>query len=251
MSMRASFRVVLTAIAGSLISESVPALEKRPIQFDGSLPDEWSTRNSCRVHYYNICTGWIWCWSGFQDGDRIGQVFDSCLPPDSNSLLDTIHFVCTSAPAAYGFTGTISVFPVDANNCLVGGPIASQPFLPHFDVYPFQFVNWAGTAVSNRFAVVIEIRDEQGLANPAQFGTDRPAAGPTGPNACGTCYPIDRPNHSYSYGNASSPLCPGIPFNDGVCDAQLFWDADLFGETPLATPDTPLKSWGAIKGLYR
>jgi hypothetical protein len=96
---------------------------------------------------------------------------------------------------------------------------------------------------------VIEISDEHGLSNPAQFGTDRPAVGPTGPNACESCYPIDRPNHSYMYGNANSPLCPGTPFNDGVCDAELFWDADIFAEgIPNSTPPS---SWGAIKSLFR
>ena len=252
--MRAFFRVLLFALAGSLPSESALGLEKRPMHFEGSAPDEWSTRDTCRIpSYYNICTGWVWCWSGFQDGDKMGVVFDSCLIPGiSSSLLQSIHFICTSAPPGYGFTGTISTFAVDTNNCPMGSPISSLPFLPHSSPYPFQVVPWGGSGVPDRFAIVIEMSDEYGLSNPAQLATDRPAAGPTGPDACGTCYPLDRPNHSFLYGNTESPLCPGTPFNDGVCDAQLFWEADVFGENiqPSATPVTRFSSWGAIKALF-
>ena len=71
-------------------------------------------------------------------------------------------------------------------------------------------------------------------------------AGPTGPEACGTCYPTTRPNHSFDYGTAGSPACPGSPFNDGICDAQLFWNADL-----ASTASVESRSWGTIKGLSR
>ena len=107
--MRAFFRVILFALAGFGPSESAFGLEKRTIQFDDSWPDEWNTRNTCRINYYNICTGWIWCWSGFQDGDRMGVVFESCGQISKRLRLHVRG----------GFTGTISTYPADANNCPV------------------------------------------------------------------------------------------------------------------------------------
>jgi hypothetical protein len=44
----------------------------------------------------------------------------------------------------------------------------------------------------------------------------------------------------------ANPICPGSPFNDGICDAQLFWDIDL--ACAVSVEDT---SWGKIKDLYR
>jgi len=235
-------------VAFLLLPASAQALEKRAVPFDGDRSDAWHSGGTCRISYYNICTGWVWCWSGFGDGGRIGTVFETCGDPQSSTvLLQSVHFACLEAPPGYGFTGTIAVYSVDANDCPVGAPIASQPFLPTTSP-PFQAVAWGAVFVPSQFAIVVTMKDGVGgLANPAQMGTDHPAPGPTGPIACGTCYPINRPNHSYNYGNVNSPICPGSPFNDGVCSAELFWDADVFGEFLATQPS----SWGAIKELYR
>jgi hypothetical protein len=53
-------------------------------------------------------------------------------------------------------------------------------------------------------------------------------------------------NHSFAYGTAASPVCPGSTFFDGVCDAQLIWRADT-ACIDAVEPST----WGQIKGLYR
>ena len=228
------------------------ALEKRSVAIDGVDLDSWNAGISCRLQYYNICTGWVWCWSGFGEGSKIGQVFDSsvCGPPGEISvLLQSIHFLCSGAPSGYGFTGTIAVYSVDANNCPVGAPIVSQPYLPAYVTFPFSTVAWGGVPIPNKFAIVVTTSDDLGISNPAQFGTDHPAAGPTGPVACGTCFPANRPIRSYSYGSVDSPICPGSLFNDGICNAELFWIADviyIFDDISVES-----KSWGAIKGLYR
>ncbi|HET9886612.1 MAG TPA: hypothetical protein VFR10_03800, partial [bacterium] len=87
--------------------------------------------------------------------------------------------------------------------------------------------------------------------NPMSFGTDHPAAGPTGPNGCGSCYPADRVGHSFLYQDAGNSLCPASAFNDGVCDAELFWDTDTIGLNLDGTVSVEGKSWGQIKNLYR
>jgi hypothetical protein len=161
-------------------------------------------------------------------------------------LLQSTHFVCTSAPSGYGFTGTIAVHNVDANKCPTGAPIASQPYLPSYATFPFQTVNWGFVYVPNQFAVVARFSASKGFPNPAALGTDHPAAGPTGPAACGTCYPSNRPIHTFGYGNVANPLCPGTVFTDGFCNAELLWDFDLI--TYLSVDPS---SWGSIKALYR
>jgi len=95
--------------------------------------------------------------------------------------------------------------------------------------------------------MIVTISEDEGIPNPAAFGTDRPAAGPSGPQACGTCYPVNRTIRSFMYGPSLSPICPGSTFNDGVCDANLFWDIDLL-EGGFAVEES---SWGKIKTLYR
>jgi hypothetical protein len=246
--MRKFFVTTFVLAAMLCLATSGMALEKRATSFDGDGSDEWNAGATCRVSYYNICTGWVWCWSGFGDGGRLGLVVDSCCGAgEQSALLQSVHFVCTPAPSGYGFTGTIAVHNVDANDCPVGAPIASQPFLPAIGP-GFNTVAWPAVPVPNQFVLVVTMRDGVGgVINPAGMGTDHPAAGPTGPAACGTCYPSTRPNHSFAYGTAATPACPGSTFNDGICNAQLFWDVDL-----TCGPVSVFESrGGSFTGLYR
>jgi len=230
--------------AAPVLMDPAEALEKRAAPFDPEGSQDWNAGGECISHYYNICTGWVWCWSGFGDDFRLGVVVNApqCVP---GALLQTTHFICTAAPSGYGFTGTIAVHNVDANNCPTEPPIASQPFLPAPSSGQFQAVFWGGPPVSSKFAVIVQTNEEQ-FANPAAFGTDHPAAGPTGPAACGTCYPSTRPTHSFGFGTVASPICPGTTFNDGVCNAELFWDIDV-----AVAVSVEESSWGSIKALYR
>jgi|RhiMethySRZTD1v2_1073278.scaffolds.fasta_scaffold00452_19 hypothetical protein len=245
--MRKFFVTTFVLAAMLCLATSSMALEKRAHSFDDNRSDDWNAGATCRVNYYNICTGWVWCWSGFGDNFRLGLVVNSCCGAgESAALLQSQHFLCSPAPPSYGFTGTIAVHSVDANDCPVGAPIASQPYLPNYIVFPFSVVNWGGVPVPNKFAIVVTTAEDLGISSPAQFGTDHPAAGPTGPVSCGTCFPSNRPNHSFGYGTAASPVCPGSTFNDGICNAQLFWDIDL-----VCAVSVEESSWGSIKGLYR
>jgi len=244
--MRKFFVTTFVLAAMLCLATSAMALEKKAVAFDDSRSDDWNAGASCRVNYYNICTGWVWCWSGFGDDARIGLVVNSCCGAgESAALLQSIHFLCTAAPSGYGFTGTIAVHNADANNCPVGAAIASQPYLPNYVTFPFQTVSWGGVPVPNKF-IILATLNEAGFASPAAFGTDHPAAGPTGPVACGTCYPTNRTNRTFVYGTTSSPSCPGSAINDGICDAQFFWDIDL-----ACAVSVEESSWGSIKGLYR
>jgi hypothetical protein len=165
---------------------------------------------------------------------------------ETAALLQTTLFVCSEAHCRYlGNTGTIAIHSVDSNDCPVEPPLAAKPYCPPDET--FSIIPWSGMAVPSKFAIVVTMEEGTGqIQNPALFATDRPAAGPTGPQACGVCYPTDRLVRSYGYGTLASPLCPGSTFNDGVCDANLFWDVDL--ACAVSVEDT---SWGKIKNLYR
>jgi len=202
----------------------------------------WSRGGTCSVIYYNICTGWIWSWSNWAPGSRLGVAFDVCggHPGEAASLVVGWMYVTRVAPPGYGFTATVSVHTLDAEGCPLpdGGP--SQPLLPS--------PGWNGMAwganVPTSFAVVLTTGP--GAGSPLAFASDHPAIGPSGPFACGNCYPAGRTTRSLWWGTAEEPRCPGLPLFDGTCDAELLWDVQVAFVTP-----TQVSTWGGIKSLYR
>jgi hypothetical protein len=108
--MRNAFAPVV-AVACVLLSCSAFALEKRSVPVGDAQVDAWTAGTTCRVNYYNICTGWVWCWGGFGDEFRIGVVSESCCGPDElAALCQSMHFLCSPANAGYGFTGSIAFY---------------------------------------------------------------------------------------------------------------------------------------------
>jgi hypothetical protein len=223
--------ILFASNSWSLEKRAVPALDRA---------DAWNSGATCHLSYYNICTGWIWVWSSILHRERFGVVF---APGASHQLLQSSIYVVESSPPGYNYTGTIAVHHVDANDCPSGPAIASQPFLP---TSVFHLTDWGGLPVPAEFALVVTKLESEGPPNPARFATDHPAAGPTGPQACGACYPATRVNRSFLWGDTVDPVCPGSTFDDGVCDAQLYWDVSL---TCLVSTET--SSWGKIKELYK
>jgi hypothetical protein len=243
--MRKFFLTAFVLAATLCLAGSSFALEKTSVTLsDDSRPDGWSAGSSCYIIYYNFCTGWVWVWSGWTPGDILGVCVNSCCPAGTASSLDVSwHFIRTGSPAGYGFTGQAQVSAANASCCPTGAPIASQTFLP---VAGWNGYLW-GASVPSTFVVTVSTGPGAVPANPMALDTEHAAAGPTGPAACGFCWPVGRVNHSFYYGTATAPLCPGSPFNDGVCDNELRWE---FGLT-CSTISVEESSWGTIKNLYR
>jgi len=240
--MRKFFLVSFALSAVLAMAGSSSALEKTRV-LDNSVDDSgWAAGSTCSIVYWNRCTRWGYSWSGFGDNAVIGVCADNCCTPEQGVVTQTQHWFFTDAPAGYGFTGTIALATVNAE-CCPTGTLASQPFLPAG--FP-GVANWA-QVVPAKFAVVLTLQDIPGVANPVGVATDHPAAGPTGPQACGFCYPLNRVNHSYAWGTVGTPACPGSTFFDGTCDAQLRWSIFMSCQ-PVSVEDT---SWGAVKNLYR
>jgi hypothetical protein len=243
------FRSVRLAGALSLFlflitpSDPVDALERasRPApDLDG---DAWSAAGSCTVRYYNNCTGWVWVWSGWSPGEQIGTAFHRCCP--SATLQLTNHLTFSGIGFGWGYTGTIGIYAADGNECPTGPPIAQQPWRPPLDS-GWYADSW-GVLVPQDFVVLITWGGTGGgFHDVTALASDHPAVGPTGPQACGTCYPSTRAVHSYHYGFRNAPLCPGTAFHDGTCDVEFMLDAVL--ACPVHTEES---SWGKIKTFYR
>jgi len=245
--MKPMFRFVVPAALATAIAFSSPvsALEKTSARLTEDF-DGWrsaGTSTNCLVAYYNTCTDWIWIWGGWAPGDRIGVCFDACCGTGLGAAVDSSYvYWYTGAPSGYGYTGSIGVYAVDGSCCPTGPALASQPLLP--------LSGWNGAgfspnvSVPGQFAVMFTFGP--GMGTPATAVTDHPNAGPTGPPACGSCYLSTRTNHSFYWGDTTTPLCPGSPFFDDLCNAEFLWDASMHCFTSVEET-----SWGTIKNLYR
>jgi hypothetical protein len=163
--------------------------------------------------------------------------------------------VFTGAPAGWAFTGSVSITNVDSQ-CCPTNTLDAKPWLPRG---PFDVHTW-NVPVNGPFAVVYTyacVSYDGGFGgHRGVIGTDHPSAGPTGPAACGFCYPLDRPNHSYYWGsNGNCPggepsHCPGLTFWDLApsvpCAPQL--RVDIYLSCPVAVES---QNWGKVKDLYR
>lgn len=236
----AAARAMLILGAATVVPGVGRALERRSARVDDG-PENWNAGQTCTVHYYNICTGWVWVWSGWSPGDQMGTVFHACCDQAVLRLTDYLTF--DARPAGWGFTGTIEVFDVQGNECPTGAPIARQAWLPPSGT-GWHTLNW-NVAVPQDFLLRINWDGPVGWTNRTGLATDHPHAGPTGPQACGVCYPSDRVVSSFFYGWPGQRYCPGIPLDDGTCDVEWCFDAAF--TCPVHTEH---KSWGGIKTLY-
>jgi hypothetical protein len=237
MHMRKYFMTAFVLAAMLVFATSGLALEKTAVRADDRAnADGWDAGASCSVTYANTCTGWLWVWSGWSPGVRFGVIFEPCCA--GGALAATQAYFWTGSPSGYGFTGTLSIESV-AGGC-PSGVIASHSVLP-----PQGPVVDLWTAPAGPVALVSTTGP--GVGNPYSMPTDHPAAGPTGPQACGSCFPSTRPIHTFVWGTAASPLCPGSTFNDGICDSEgLLWSAAFNCGVSVEE-----NTWGAVKNLYR
>jgi hypothetical protein len=214
------------------------ALEKTAGVMPDDGRDDWRMSETCDVVYYNYCTGWIWFWRGWIPGDVLGIHFTAC--STDPTLTTSWHHTIFGSPIGYGYTGTMEVYNADASGCPTGAPLGAQPLCP---VGGWNGLDW-DVPIPEEFALCFTEGPTAG--NPNAWSTDHPAMGPTGPQACGYCYPVTRVSHSYYWGTRTSVVCPGQRFSDNICDAELIWDVTLSSPQE-ATPT----SWALVKTLYR
>jgi hypothetical protein len=243
MHMRKFFLTAFVLAASLAFATSGLALEKTAARMtDDTRPGDWNAGTTCVVAYYNTCTGWVWVWSGWGPSDVIGACFENCCSPNVGILAASWTYVWTAAPSGYGFTGTIAVSSANSQ-CCPATQLASQTFLP---ISGWNSYLW-NTNIGTGSSFVVSVTHGTTSGSPLAYASDHPAAGPTGPAACGTCFPDTRVEHSFYYGTPGAPLCPGSSLNDGsLCGAEWLWDAEV-----VCMVSVEESSFGAIKNLYR
>jgi hypothetical protein len=198
--------------------------------------------------YWNVCTGWSWIWEGhpqtgryFEPGTQVGVCFDS--PGDGAVMTTSWHFdLIGGTYPGYSFSATMGIYAADPDRCPVGLPLASQ--VPYFSQYQWSQYTW-DIPVPDSFVLAVTWHEWPYLYT-HYVRTDHPAAGPTGPPACGTCYPTTREARSFVYHDGVEEHRPGLTFFDGVCDAELIWHAQF--NVGMGVEES---SWGRVKSLYR
>jgi hypothetical protein len=202
--------------------------------------DHWSASTTGTIRYYNNCTGWVWVWSGWSSGETTGVRYDARF---SFCLLNVSWALTFSgAPAGYGFTGTIAV---RGGHTCAAPVLLSQPYLPPV-TSSWNATVWGGLPVPEQFLLDITWAAPAGFSNGTGLASDHPFAGPTGPAACGLCFPSDRVSQSRYFG-AGGAYCPsGTTLSDGLCDVEFMIDVN-----PKCVDIVVDDSWGRVKSLYR
>jgi hypothetical protein len=241
--MSAFSRAVLVSflVGIACLATSASSLEKTAVRSEyGGVA--WQATSTTTVAYYNDCTGWLWIWGGWEPQAQLGVWFES--PRDQALLTETSLYQYAWTYPGYAYSATVDLFAADANGCPDGGPLASQPYI-EVD-YPWGWVTYPwNVPVPDQFVLTLTFHHWTPPWSPEVY-TDHPAAGPTGPAACGHCYPTNRVTRSFIYNDGNNQHCPGIRFNDFVCDAELVWTARFNVGVSVAS-----KSWSRIKSLYR
>lgn len=235
----AAVAAVLAALCVPFAASALERIRSVPAD-DSRLDPPWSRSAACEISYYNVCNDALSVQDGpFRAGDRVGVVFDACC--ERSDLVSTwTYFDYISWPTFWGYT-FVSVQAVDANGCPSGLPIASHVREP---AHGWILDVW-NTPVPPRFAVVSEFRSWGRLAY-NQIVCDHPAGVAGGPPACGSCYPVTRETRTFFFGRAGATECPGVPFFDGTCNAEMLVTAQLECATALEPG-----SWASVKALYR
>lgn len=231
--------LLLLASPSAALEKVAHPMDRDP---DGAADDWLASGATCTISYANTCTGWLWVWDDWAPGETFGVVFHPCCP--GGGLAATQAYFWTGAPAGYGYTGTLALSALGPNDC-PGIAYGAQPLLPPDGPE----VTFWGVPVPNGPVVLTYTNGSR----PADYAipTDHPAAGATGPQSCGLCFPSTRTIHTFRYGTPASPLCPGSPLNDGVCDVEaLLWSAAFwcYNDGPVGVEPS---TWATIKNLYR
>lgn len=209
----------------------------------------WASASSVTVAYYNSCNGWLWS-DVVYPGDQFGVVVESPHPGAVLVACDLLQDYVGTNDTGYGHVATVAVHAVDSQDCPTGAPLASVPWTETEN--PSGWVTYGfGIPVPDRFALTVTMHEWGGdyPEDGATLRWDHPGAGPTGPPACGVCYPSPRLPHSFKFASEGVPLCPGAEYVDlqgTECPWELVWQARFEGSVGVEPA-----SWARVKSLYR
>jgi hypothetical protein len=241
--MRKSFLTAIALFALLVVATSAFALEKTWAPADQA--DDWNASVTNTIAYYNNCIGWVIGFYNWSPGESFGVNYDTG-PCDIRALNMSTFVTLGGAPSGYGFTGTIEVTDGGASAC-GATQLASQPWLPPFTAGLFAYQHsWGGMLIPQNFSVNVINGQTAVSLNPTRIYFDNPGAGPTGPAACGNCYPSPRPSNTKYYG-VGGAFCPGTAiYASGTCEAEAYAWVQV-----QCTISVESQSWGQIKNLYK
>ena len=199
----------------------------------------------CSIVYYDLCSGWLWTYSGWALGDEPGVAFD--LPNDCGKLPGE---ECTNTGfwwywrytiPTYGFTVSYDLYELDVNFCKAGPSLGN---ISGYDPVERWNFHYGLGAVTSDWAALIASYDSGSLP---RFCTDNNNANFAAPLAC-PGYAIG-PIQTYYWGGPTTQYCPPQYFADGYgavdCLMDAGWDCQPSGTS---TEDA---SWSGVKSLFR
>ncbi|MBM3319651.1 MAG: hypothetical protein FJY73_03130 [Candidatus Eisenbacteria bacterium] len=241
-----SVQVLLFVLALSA-SADIPNRTRVPVLEGISLHDRGAASGTCSIVYYNLCSRWLWVWSGWEPGDEVGVVFD--LPADCGALPNE---VCTNTEfwwywryttPGWGYTITFNLYRVDEEGCKVGASLATIPrYDPSGTHYPGPLVFPEVVNLTGRVAITA-MWDKGTLP---YLATDNNAKNLAAPLLCPGYSPS--PAHSFSCGGMGAPYCPPLPFEDAHGPVQILMEASFECRPVIGTAES---SWSAVKTLFR
>jgi hypothetical protein len=225
----------------------IPNRPSVPVKEAVSPHDRGAASGTCSIVYYNLCSGWLWVWSGWEPGDEVGVVFD--LPADCGALPNE---VCTNTEfwwywrytsPGWGYTITFNLYRVDEDGCKVGASLATiAGYDPSGAHYPGPLVFPEVVDLTGRVAIAATW-DKGTLPH---LATDNNAKNLAAPVLCPGYSPS--PVHSFFYGGPSAPYCPPLDFQDSHGPVQILMDASFECHPGTGTAES---SWSAVKTLFR
>ncbi len=229
--------LVLVFAAGAVADISKTAIQEAIVPHSNG-----GATGFCSITYYNLCSGWLWIFSGWVPGDMAGVVFD--LPGDCGKLPEeecsNTHFwwYWRYTFPARGYSLSYDLYEVDAQMCLTTsvGSIAYQDPVERWNYY-----DGLGTVSSDNVALVAKWNGGTLPYMLTEHNTYNTAA----PVACPGFVPdVGR---SYIWGNVNSVYCPPYHIaHDNYVDVLM--DAGFDCEEVIGTEEA---SWGGIKSLFR
>jgi len=197
----------------------------------------------CSIVYYNLCSGWLWVWSGWAPGDEAGVCFD--LPTDCGKLPGETcantgfwWYWRYTAPG-YGFTVSYDLYDLDASCCKVAnvGGLANQDPVERWNYYA-----GLGTVTTDNAGLVATFD----VGTLPYLGTDNNPKNFGAPVACPGYAPDGM--HSFYFGGPATQYCPPLYLADGLGNVQILMDAGFDCQGGTATEDA---SWSGVKSLFR
>jgi hypothetical protein len=202
---------------------------------------------ACSIVYYNLCSRWLWIWSGWAQYDIAGVCFD--LPADCDKLPgETCVFTHMwwywryTAPT-YGFLVNHKVWEADSDCCKIDPPVWVLAGADPVEGWNF-FEPTGDVCITTDYAV---ITGDWVLGTLPYYCTTNNNKNYQAPGPC-PGYTV-APQHSWYYGTVTTQYCPPYDiFNDGWGPSNTLMDAGFICEVGIGSEEA---SWGEIKGLFR